>query len=301
MTMQGQLAMHAMDDQADPTIRRMEYQALIARLRERVPSLVPAGSQILVVSRGDEELLRFGGMRAGHFPQADDGRYAGHYPADSQAAVVQLEALRAQGAEYLLFPRPALWWLDYYEGLQRHLEEQYLQLHRDADFALFRLAASIDESSRVGAADMVQAARWQQIASLLNAVLPEGASLIVVTGEAYAIPELGRREVRHMVVSAQGGKPVAADGQPISFALRDAVRVGFRYALLPTSQDDPAIDSVLPAIRSRYRLILHQANLCTIFETVPVRRTAIHQLRGASLASVSSPRISQKRGPRAEA
>ena len=65
---------------------------------------LPAGARVLVVSRGDEDIVDFARHRGEHFPQAEDGRYAGHHPADSAEAIAHLEALREAGAEYLVIP-----------------------------------------------------------------------------------------------------------------------------------------------------------------------------------------------------
>ena len=86
---------------------------------------IPADATVLVVSRGDEELLRLDGRRAWHFPRSDDGGYAGHHPADSDEAIARLEEQRAAGAEYIVFPATAAWWLDHYEGFRRHLDGNY--------------------------------------------------------------------------------------------------------------------------------------------------------------------------------
>ena len=72
-------------------------------------------------SRGDERLLDLAGRRAWHFPQ-QDGVYAGHHPGDSAEAIAQLEALRARGGEFLLFPQTGMWWLEHYTELASHLE-----------------------------------------------------------------------------------------------------------------------------------------------------------------------------------
>jgi len=101
------------------------YQQLTERIRRVVADKLPPKSTILVVSRGDDELLKLDGHDAWHFPETDDAVYAGHYPADSAEAVTQLETLRAKGGEFLLVPKPSLWWLDYYKGLQEHLEGRY--------------------------------------------------------------------------------------------------------------------------------------------------------------------------------
>jgi len=40
--------------------------------------------------------------------------YAGYCPRGSYEAIAQLEGLRAKGAQYLLFPQTAFWWIDHY-------------------------------------------------------------------------------------------------------------------------------------------------------------------------------------------
>jgi GT2 family glycosyltransferase len=101
------------------------YLELTARVRQAVLEAVPENSTVLIVSRGDDELLRVDGRQAWHFPRADDGAYAGHHPADSKEAIAWLEEQRAAGAEYVVFPGTAGWWLEHYEGLRRHLDDSY--------------------------------------------------------------------------------------------------------------------------------------------------------------------------------
>jgi GT2 family glycosyltransferase len=102
------------------------YGNLVERVREAVEDRVPAGAEVLVVSRGDRELIGFRNRRGGHFPQDVDGRYAGHHPADSAEAIAALERLREQGAEFLIIPPPSAWWLDHYGGFARHLDRYRL-------------------------------------------------------------------------------------------------------------------------------------------------------------------------------
>jgi GT2 family glycosyltransferase len=98
------------------------YEREAERMREAVDAVVPDGAEFLVISRGDDSLLQLNGHRARHFPQADDGGWAGHHPAHSEEAIEHLEALRARGARYLVVPPTYRWWLDHYEGLREHLE-----------------------------------------------------------------------------------------------------------------------------------------------------------------------------------
>jgi hypothetical protein len=52
-------------------------------------------------------------------------RFSGYYPLDSDEAVARLEALREKGAEFLLVPCTAFWWLEHYPEFKSHLENRY--------------------------------------------------------------------------------------------------------------------------------------------------------------------------------
>ena len=117
------------------------YRREAEQVREAVKETVPSGSTVLVISRGDEELLQLNGRRAEHFPQADDGAWAGHHPADSEEAIAHLESLRERGAEFLVVPPTYLWWLRHYEGLREHLDANYEPVvSDDRAGAIYRLA-----------------------------------------------------------------------------------------------------------------------------------------------------------------
>jgi hypothetical protein len=76
---------------------------------------------VLVLGRGDSELLRLDGLQARHFPRGADGRYLGHHPADDEEAIALLEAERASGAEYLAIPAAEGWWIEHYADFAAHL------------------------------------------------------------------------------------------------------------------------------------------------------------------------------------
>ena len=107
------------------------YEGLRARIREIVADALPAEATVLVVSKGDPELLRLGERRTRHFPEAADGSWAGHHPADSTEAVATLEAMRSAGGEFIVFPETGMWWLQHYAGLQEHLERRYDTVFRE--------------------------------------------------------------------------------------------------------------------------------------------------------------------------
>jgi GT2 family glycosyltransferase len=113
--------------------RNPEYEQLAERIREVVAATLPPDANVLVVSRGDDELVRLKGVVARHFPSTDDGHWAGHHPASSEEAVALLERSRAGGGQYVLFPSTGMWWLDHYEGLREHLESRYRAVVREEE------------------------------------------------------------------------------------------------------------------------------------------------------------------------
>jgi glycosyltransferase involved in cell wall biosynthesis len=118
------------------------YEQLKQRLRDVIASRVPRTATLVVVSKGDEDLLKLDGCRSWHFPLQGDLTYAGYYPADSNEAIQQLEAVRAQGGDFLLFPKTALWWLDHYPEFRQHLLDRYRLAHRDDSCVMFELRVS---------------------------------------------------------------------------------------------------------------------------------------------------------------
>jgi ABC-type multidrug transport system fused ATPase/permease subunit/GT2 family glycosyltransferase/ubiquinone/menaquinone biosynthesis C-methylase UbiE len=110
-----------------------QYVQLVNRIRAVVARSLLPDATVIVVSKGDDELLQLDSRRAWHFPQAEDGVYAGHYPADSAQAIAHLEALRGRGGEFLLFPSTAFWWNEHYTEFRQYLEQRYRMIVRQED------------------------------------------------------------------------------------------------------------------------------------------------------------------------
>lgn len=128
----------------------LEYHELLPRLQKAVGRWVSPEATVIVVSKGDDELLQLGARQAWHFPQRDDGAYLGYYPSDSAAAIKHLEALREKGGEYLLFPASAFWWLDHYTAFRRHLESNYPVALKDEETCLvFALNRKLSEEPQI--------------------------------------------------------------------------------------------------------------------------------------------------------
>ncbi|HEY5914475.1 MAG TPA: glycoside hydrolase family 99-like domain-containing protein [Verrucomicrobiae bacterium] len=108
-----------------PRLTRTEYSDLVRRIQGAVSGSLPDGATVAVVSKGDEQLVQFAAKTGWHFPQTASGMYSGFHPADSDAAIRDLEAVREKGAQYFLIPQTALWWLDYYAEFKTYLDKHY--------------------------------------------------------------------------------------------------------------------------------------------------------------------------------
>jgi glycosyltransferase involved in cell wall biosynthesis len=112
----------------------------VTAVRRAVTTALPAGATVLVVSRGDPELVRLPDHEGRHFPSTPDGRYAGFHPADSVAALQELEG-RLGEAQYLVIPESSFWWLDYYREFAEVLNTRHERVWSDTDCLIFRLLA----------------------------------------------------------------------------------------------------------------------------------------------------------------
>jgi radical SAM protein with 4Fe4S-binding SPASM domain len=108
---------------AAAAMSKQSYGKLVARLRRAVAAALPAESTVLVVSKGDPRMLELDCHAAWHFPSGVDGAWAGHHPRDGQAAIAQLQEMRARGADYLVVPATTAWWLAFYEDLAEWLTD----------------------------------------------------------------------------------------------------------------------------------------------------------------------------------
>src|SRR4029077_3254047 len=117
------------------------YLETVVGLRAVVQSSLPVGAHVLVVSKGDDELIDLDGRRGAHYPRVDGGVSAGHHPADTSEAIAGLERLRQEGAQFVVFPQTSLWWLDYYGGLRAYLERGGTVAHSEA-CVIYRLGAA---------------------------------------------------------------------------------------------------------------------------------------------------------------
>jgi hypothetical protein len=218
-----------------------DYARLVSRVRDAVREAVPAGASVLVVSKGDDGLLKLSGHKAAHFPQTDKGEYAGHHPADDAAAVAHLAALRAKGAQYLVLPATSAWWLEHYDGFRRHLEQTAtVTVCRPDTCIVFSLAGPRIQNGSVSRPANPAVPYPQLVGRVRAAVVkdvPEGATVAVVSkGDSELVDLPGRRGV-HFPQSADGGYAGhhPADSGEAILRLDAARGRGAQYLLFPAT------------------------------------------------------------------
>jgi hypothetical protein len=107
------------------------HRRLVGQVRQLVETHVPAGARTLVATYGDGAMLHLGERPTEVFPQSSSGAVADYTVIDGTKAVAQLEALRGDGAEFLVVPSPALPWLASHPELERHLEQRTTPVARE--------------------------------------------------------------------------------------------------------------------------------------------------------------------------
>ncbi|MDX1393414.1 MAG: glycosyltransferase family A protein [Gemmatimonadota bacterium] len=114
-----------------------------ARVARRIRRVVPHGARIAAIDKWDPSLLHDSRRDGWHFPDlalAPDG-----YPADDAGAIEHLEAQRSRGADFLVIPGVAFWWLDHYAGFARHLDTRFELVWSDDACVIYRLARADEQ------------------------------------------------------------------------------------------------------------------------------------------------------------
>lgn len=241
-----------------------DYQQLVPRVREAVRDVIPPGSTALVVSRGDEELVKLPGLAAWHFMREPDGRYVGYHPADSEQAIAHLEELRDEGADYLIVPSTSYWWLEHYDEFFRHLD-QYALLHQDYDCLVFNLvegtAGYVGMPDPGGAATMDPRLQRVAIEHFVASLLPDGSATAFLSAENEPpVAPAGCRVWRPTKAVLRGPGKIG-DG-----SLAELGSGGFDFVVIPrTAMSQGWILNVAATLERDHRLVMRQEHVCEIY------------------------------------
>jgi hypothetical protein len=251
-----------------PQLSPGEYQGLAARISGATRGILPSTATVLVVSRGDEDLLRLGGPLGWHFPQADDGKYAGYHPPSSEEAIAHLEDLKGKGAEYLVIPSTAFWWLGHYEDFARHLIEDHQLVYADqTTCVVFALNGHVAPDGAIVDTDFGEGPSRSvaQLREVALGVLPEGTSALVITGDDDDL-DLHPVRARRFSLSQAGSRP--GEGREPILRLKQLRREGADFLIVPENEFwrlDQCTD-FRRYLETRYRLVLHQEHVCMIYD-----------------------------------
>lgn len=216
----------------DPEEKRRIYRALVERIRNRVAQELPLGSVVAVITRGDSSLLQLPGLTGWHFPQNEDGVWAGFHPATGADALAHIRELHRNGAQYLLIPATSFWWLDFYEVLNEFLRLNYRLMVGDDDLMLFEMPRT--ERPVATFATIRYHHQVNLFTEFASALLPRDAVVAVITRGDEAILAMNGVSARHFPADPHGnyiGSP-ADDAEAIA-ALDRAMSHGAQFFAVP--------------------------------------------------------------------
>lgn len=250
----------------------LAYEELAPRIAATVEEVTPPGAIVLVVSKGDEGLVRFESRGGWHFPRASTGQYAGHHPLDGPWAVEHLETLRAAGGAYLVLPSTYYWWFEHYPELERHLRSRYERLpSREEVCMVFRLL-ELPAAAPRAVPDLPlgeQRRRVPAIRGLLASLLPDEEVVLVLSEGDEQLLALERPAWhfphdsggRHLPLEAGSGAQAASQ-------LRTLSRDGIRYLVVPATllwllSRRPVLAAYL---ERECRLVARRDRICVVYE-----------------------------------
>jgi hypothetical protein len=260
----------------------LAYEEVARQIRALVEELTPVGAIVMVVSKGDEGLLRFDGRTGWHFPRAASGQYAGHHPPDGSWAVAQVEALRAAGGAYLVLPATYFWWLEHYPELDRHLRTRYERIPCAEEVCrIYRLLELPTAPPRAVPALFESRGSRQTVAAmraLVDNLLPDDEVVLVVSEGDDAMLAIDRQAWHFPHDAAGGHVPLeAAEGRHAVSQLRTLRGRGIRYLIVPADSYSALLRSRALAVYlgEECRTLARRDRVCVVYELRSSVRTPI--------------------------
>lgn len=123
------------------TVRRARARAQQGKLEteaiQRLREILPSGARYILVDEDRSDIKDGIESRAVPFLEKD-GEYWGP-PSDDIHAIRELERMRREGAEFIVFPWITFWWLEYYGEFAEHLVRSGRCLQRDDLMTVYQL------------------------------------------------------------------------------------------------------------------------------------------------------------------
>lgn len=108
-------------------------QRIAAIMRQHVPKK----ARVLIVDKWDPTLFYLSRRKGWNYP--DRTLLPEGYPTDDETAIAHLLQLRQRGANYLVFPKAAFWWLDHYRAFHQHLEVNHSCIWKGEQCVIFQI------------------------------------------------------------------------------------------------------------------------------------------------------------------
>lgn len=160
---------------------KFSYYEHVEKIKKIIDTKLPREATVLVVSKGDEDLVTIPSRRVWHFPQEQDGTYSGHHPANSVEAIHQLEKLRKEGGDFLVLPVSMYWWLQFYLEFAAHLAQHCPLVVEEQECLIYRLGKLEAHVDRATAMPYAEATGLdylnRKLVTVVVPVLECGASL----------------------------------------------------------------------------------------------------------------------------
>jgi hypothetical protein len=100
-----------------------------------IHSTIPSGVTYILVDELQTRLASDAHRRSVPFLEKN-GEYWGR-PADDRQAISELERMRKSCCTHIVFAWPAMWWLDYYQGLNQYLRSNFHCALEDEHLVIF--------------------------------------------------------------------------------------------------------------------------------------------------------------------
>jgi polysaccharide pyruvyl transferase WcaK-like protein len=120
-------------------VARCDSSSAISSPAQMIGAVVPPRHSFILVDEEQWADEVFVDRRAIPFLERD-GDYWGP-PPDDLTAINELDRLRHDGAQFMVFGSPAFWWLEYYSGLHRHLKKNFRCILQNERLVVFDLRA----------------------------------------------------------------------------------------------------------------------------------------------------------------
>jgi hypothetical protein len=240
-----------------------EYAELVANVQAAVSASLPPAASALVVSKGDAALLEIPGIAAAHFPQDVCGGYAGHHPRDGATAIAELEQLRRSGAQYLVIPATARWWLEHYGAFAQHLGNHGQLVCDVPDVCLiFDLGQPVSESLDTTVVAVPRTSLDQMRDYLENQMSTDSRVVVLEAADVGLAASSGASDAALATNRLHGEDDGGVAG------LARLAEGGAEYLVIPRTADEwlEAHEDVVAGIECSCRKIADQRHMCRVFE-----------------------------------